>query len=383
MIAAGELPQALVLIEQDGKPLIEITTGFADIERGKPIARDAIFRLYSMSKPITTVAILQLAEAGKLALDDPIGVYLPELADLQVWDGTASDPVRTVSAERPVTILDLLTHTSGITYEFMGDTPVHRYYRTHGVGRATPVTSGKSQVSPAGSLDELITRLGKAPLLHQPGDRFSYGFSTTVLGALIEKVSGETLDAYFQTHIFDPLEMTDTTFVVSDEKASRLVVEYSATAQGLKAVDRLETSEYRDPARLRDGGGALAGTLEDYRHFAQMLANRGVWHGQRVLSAASVDAMFSPRLRTGGGPDLDIPFGLGLGIGDAGTEARGGVPVGAGSWSGSANSYFFADPVHKIVTILMTNELTPGPFMARTWKLRAAIDRATLAMAKR
>lgn len=383
MVAAGELPNALVLIEQDGKPLIEVSTGYSDIEKRTPVTRDAIFRLYSMSKPITTVAIQQLAERGLIALDAPVGTYLPELSDLRVWDGSPDEPVLTVPAGRPVTILDLLTHTSGITYEFMGDTPVHRYYRAHGVGRVTLASSEQPQARPAASLGELVARLGQAPLLHQPGARFSYGFSTTVLGAVIEKVSGETLDAYFQTHIFAPLEMKDTTFVVSDAQAPRLVVEYSASAQGLKAVDRPETSEYRQPDRLRDGGGALAGTLEDYRHFAEMLANRGVWHGKRVVSAASVDAMFSPRLRTGGGPDLDIPFGLGLGIGDAGTEARGGVPVGAGSWSGSANSYFFADPVHKLVTIVMTNELTPGAFMARTWKLRAALDRAALAVAKR
>ncbi len=381
MVAAGELPQALVLIEQHGKPLVEVATGYADIESRKPIAHDAIFRLYSMSKPITSVGVLMLAEQGKLALTDPLGRYLPEMADLRVWDGSAA--ANTVPATRPVTIEDLLLHRSGLTYEFMGDTPVQRWYRENGVARATAVASSGMQVPPAATLDELLARLGKAPLLHQPGARFSYGFSTTVLGAVIERVSGESLDAFLKARILSPLEMKDTAFVVSDAQAPRLVTGYAATAAGLRAVDRPEASEYRDPARLRDGGGALAGTLEDYRHFAEMLAGRGVWHGRRLLRAETVDALFTPRLRTGGGEHLDAPFGYGLAIGDTGTEARGGLPVGAGSWSGSANTYFFADPAHDVVAILMTNELTPGPFEARTWKLREALNRAALAAVRR
>jgi CubicO group peptidase (beta-lactamase class C family) len=381
MVAAGELPQALVLIEQHGKPLVEIATGYADIESHKPIARDAIFRLYSMSKPITSVGVLMLAEQGKLALTDPVGRYLPELADLRVWDGSAE--ANTVAAARPVTIEDLLLHRSGLTYEFMGNTPVQRWYRDNGVARTTAVASTDMPIPPAATLDELVARLGKAPLLHQPGERFSYGFSTTVLGAVIERVSGESLDQFLKTRILEPLEMKDTTFVVCEAQAPRLVTGYAASAGGLKTVDRPETSEYRDPARLRDGGGALAGTLEDYRHFAEMLAGRGAWHGKRLLRPETVDAMFTPRLRTGGGEHLDAPFGYGLAIGDAGTEARGGLPVGAGSWSGSANTYFFADPAHDVVAILMTNELTPGAFEARTWKLREALDRAALAVVKR
>lgn len=383
MVAAGELPQALVLIEQHGKPLIRLSTGYSDIESRRPIAENAIFRLYSMSKPITSVGILMLMEQGKLSLSDPVGKYLPEMADLRVWDGSAADPATTVAAARPVTIEDLLLHRSGLTYEFMGDTPVQRWYRENGVARATAVASTKPQIAPAATLDQLVERLGKAPLLHQPGARFSYGFSTTVLGAVIERVSRESLDTFLKARILDPLEMKDTTFVVSDAQAPRLVTGYVATAAGLKAVDRPETSEYRDPQRLRDGGGALAGTLEDYRHFAEMLANRGEWRGHRLLKPDTIDAMYTPHLRTGGGDHLDAPFGYGVAIGDAGTEARGGLPVGAGSWSGSANTYFFADPKHGLVAILMTNELTPGTFEERTWKLREALDRAALAVATR
>ncbi|WP_313437843.1 serine hydrolase domain-containing protein [Novosphingobium sp.] len=383
MVAAGELPQALVLVEQNGKPLIRISTGYADVETRKPITDDAIFRLYSMSKPITSIGVLMLAEQGKLSLADPVARYLPEMADLRVWDGTARGPATTVSAERPVTIADLLLHRSGLTYEFMGDTPVQRWYREHGVARTTAVASTKVQIAPAATLGQLVERLGKAPLLHQPGARFSYGFSTTVLGAVIERASGQSLEVFLQKRILDPLEMKDTTFVLSDTQAPRLVTGYLATAKGLKAVDRPETSEYRDPERLRDGGGALAGTLEDYRHFAEMLAGGGTWHGRRLLRAETLAALYTPHLRTGGGEALDAPFGYGLAIGDAGTEARGGLPEGAGSWSGSANTYFFADPKHRVVAIVMTNELTPGPFEVRTWRLRKAVNRAALAVIRR
>lgn len=382
MVAAGELPQALVLVEQNGTPMIRISVGYADVESRRPIADDAIFRLYSMSKPITSVGVLMLADQGKLSLADPVGKYLPELADVRVWDGSPGNPAKTLPATRPVTIEDLLLHRSGLTYEFMGDTPVQRGYRENGVVRATAVASKKAPALPAATLDQLVVRLGEAPLLHQPGARFSYGFSTTVLGAVIERVSGQSLESFLKADIFEPLEMKDTTFVLNDTQVPRLVTGYVATVGDLKAVDRSETSEYRDVQRLRDGGGALAGTLKDYSHFAQMLAGRGVWHGRRLLSAKTVDDIYAPRLRTGGGENLDTPFGYGLAVGDARTEARGGLPQGAGSWSGSGNTYFIADPKHGIVAILMTNVLTPAGFESRTWRLRKALNRAVTALAR-
>jgi CubicO group peptidase (beta-lactamase class C family) len=382
MIAAGELPQAEVLIEQRGKPLAQITAGYADVESRRPVGKDAIYRLYSMSKPITSVAILMLWEQGKLALTDPVSKYLPTFANLRVWDGSKRVPATTVPVTRAVTVEDLLLHRSGLTYEFMGDTPVHRWYRDNAVARATAVNTDP-RVGTAGSLDQLVERLAGAPLLHQPGDGFSYGFSTTVLGAIVERASGESLDRYLKAHIFEPLDMKDTTFVVTDEQAKRLVTGYVATADGLKAIDRGPTSEYRDPQRLRDGGGALVGTLADYSHFAAMLAGKGRWHGHRLVKAKTVEAMFIPRLRTGGGPRLDAPFGYGLAIGDTGTQDKGGIPVGAGSWSGSANTYFFADPVHNAVAVLMTNEITPGRFETRTWKLRDALDQAAIKLIRK
>ncbi|MCE7798011.1 beta-lactamase family protein [Sphingobium sufflavum] len=383
MVDKREIPNAIVLVVQDGQPLLSVRVGYSDVEAKVPVADDAIFRLYSMTKPITSVAILMLVEQGRLSLGDPVEQYLPELSALRVYKSGADERLETSALTRSVTIEDLLLHRSGMSYEFMGNTPVHCYYRRHGVSRSTAVASGADQAAPARTLDELVARLGPAPLLHQPGERFSYGFSTTVLGAVVEHVSGEKLDQFLHRHIFDPLAMRDTGFVVDEARLPRLVTNYVAAEGGLQPVDRPGLSEYRDTGRLLDGGGGLVSTMEDYRHFAEMLANRGHWNGRHILKASSVDAMFTPRLRTGGSSQEDTPFGYGLAIGDAETEARGLLPVGAGSWGGSANSFFFADPAHRAVAILMTNVLTPGSFSARTYALRRMLTSATLTVIRR
>lgn len=229
-------------------------------------------------------------------------------------------------------------------------------------------------------MDELIERLAKAPLLHQSGTHFSYSNSTGVLGVVVERASGMALEDFFKARIFGPLNMHDTVMVVDDSRIDRLVTNYAAIEGGVSAIETGEASEYRDPARIRDGGGALAGTLDDYLRFAQMLANRGILDGQRLLRPETVDAMFTPRLATGGQAHEDVLFGYGLGIGDAVSEARGGMPVGAGGWSGSANSYFFVHPRHNLVAVLMTNELAGQPFIERTVKLRSLLDRAGTAL---
>lgn len=375
MIADHRLPNAQVIIAQDGKTLAAFRLGDMDVERKAPLPADAIFRLYSMSKPITSVAAMMLVEQGKLSLDDPVSRYLPAFADMRVYQSGDLDHMVTVPAARPITIRDLLTHSSGLTYQFMGDTPVQQYYRRFGAMRDTAVGKRPGDAPPARDLAQLVDRLGNAPLLHQPGDRFSYGYSTTMLGAVIERASGESLDVFLKRHIFDPLDMPDTGFVVSDAQLPRFVTLYTATADGIAPVETAAASEYRDPARLRDGGGALAGTARDYLHFAEMLANGGIWHGHRLLSSATVTEMMQPHLPTGGKGLEDTQFGYGFAIGDAHSQAIGGLPVGTASWSGSGNTYFFVDPRRHMVALLMTNELASGE---RTETLRKAIDRAAL-----
>lgn len=370
-VAAGQIPGATVVIARDGKRLADITTGWADIERKRPLRRDAIFRFYSMSKPITSVAIMMLAEQGRLKLDDPAETYLPELKGARVYASGDVDKIVTVPANRPMTIADLLTHRSGITYHFAGATPVHQYYRKHGVMRDTPVGRMAGDGPPARSLGELVVRIGRAPLLHQPGEAFAYSYSTTVLGAVIERVSGERLDRYLERTIFAPLGMKDSGFLVSDAQLARFTVLYGP---GMATVEQPATSDYRDPERLLDGGGAIAGTADDYLRFAQMLANGGVLGSKRLLSDKGVDALFAPRGRMGGMGAQTMAFGYGFSLGDAASEASGVQPAGTASWSGSGNTYFFVDRRRRSVALLMTHVL------GSSGSVRASVNRAAVAL---
>lgn len=378
MVADGTLPNAQVIIARNGEDVARFRLGYLDRESGTPLPEDAIFRLYSMTKPITSVAAMMLVEEGRIALDAPISRYLPEFAEMRVYAGGGVDDMTTVAAERAITVRDLMTHSSGLTYNFAGNTPVQLYYRQHGVMRDGGVGRQPSDAPPARTMDELIARLAAAPLLHQPGERFSYSNSTGVLGVLVERASGMPLERFFATRIFAPLEMRDTGFVVSDDQLGRFVTNYAASADGIVPVETAAASEYRNPQRMFDGGGALAGTAEDYLHFAQMLANRGEWNERRLLKPESVDAMFTPLLQTGGQDHENVMFGLGLGIGDAASEAVGGFPAGAGGWAGSGNTYFFANPRYGLVALLMTNELVGPEFTARTVRLRSLLDRAAV-----
>ena len=263
LVDEGAVPGAVALLARHGTVVEKSVEGWRDVAAAKPMTEETIFRLYSMSKPITSVAILMLAEEGQLSLDDPVSKFLPELGHLRVYRSGDVDHMVTEPARHDPTIAELLTHTSGITYHFTGTTPVHAWYRKHGVLRDTPVGRTPEDGPPARSLDELVRRIGKAPLLHQPGEQFAYSYSTTVLGAVIERVSGQSLDAFLQKRIFGPLGMTDTGFFVSDADLDRFVTNYMMTPEGLREIESPETSDYRDHSRLLDGGGAIAGTARD------------------------------------------------------------------------------------------------------------------------
>jgi CubicO group peptidase (beta-lactamase class C family) len=373
LVAEGRIPGATVMIAQNSRTLADVTAGYRDVEARAPLFRDSIFRLYSMSKPITSVAILMLAEQGKLALDDPAEKYLPEWRDMRVYVSGGMADMVTEPVERPITIGDLLTHTSGITYHFTGSTPVHQYYREHGVMRDTPVGRTPEDGPPARNLDELVARLGQAPMLNQPGQEFAYSYSTTVLGAVVERASGERLDRFLERHLFGPLGMDHTGFFVRDPDLPHFTTLYTAGLDGLAVTELPARSDYRDPNRLLDGGGAIAGTADDYLRFAQMLANGGSLDGTRILSEESVAAMLVPRVRIGG-PGADTAwFGYGLALGTAQSERDGGLPAGGGSWSGSGNTYFFIDPRRRGVALLMTHFLG-GAEVQRD--LRGLVDRS-------
>lgn len=371
-VQSKTIPGAEVIITKEGRSLADVRVGWLDVENHVALPKDAIFRLYSMSKPITSVGIMMLVERGKLKLDDPVEKYLPEFRDLRVYVSGDLDHMVTEPIKRSITIADLLTHTSGITYHFTGTTPVHQFYRKYGVMRDTPVGRMPGDGAPAASLDELVARIGKAPLLAQPGAAFNYSYSTTMLGAVIERASGQRLDRFLADNLFKPLGMRETGFFVDDAALPRFTVLYQSGPNGVTPNEQPATSDYRSHGRLLDGGGAIASTTDDYLKFAQMLANGGTLNGVRILKSATVDEMFKPRVKLAGlGPE-SMMFGYGFSIGDAASAASGAQPAGTASWSGSGNTYFFVDRKHRAVALLMTHVL------GSSGQVRADVNRAAV-----
>lgn len=366
LVDQGKIPGAVTLVARDGKLVHSSVVGYQDIASRTPMRMDTIFRFYSMSKPITSVAILMLMEQGKLRLDDPASKFIPQFASLRVYKSGRLDDMVTEPLQRPMTIADLLTHTSGITYHFTGSTPVHQYYRKHGVKRNTPVGSLPTDGPAAPSLEVLVDRIAKAPLLHQPGERFSYSYSTTVLGYIVERVSGMSIDRFLQERLFAPLGMKQTGFFVAGPALERLVSNYVWSGDALQVIETPATTDYSDRSRLLDGGGALAGTAADYLRFAQMLANGGELDGVRILKPETVRLMFtnhlSPSIRwdLGAAPGVQFEFGYGVSIGNESTARAGTMPIGTGGWDGSGNTFFWADLQRRQATVFMT-QVIAGP----------------------
>lgn len=368
LVDQHKIPGAVTLIARDGELIHASVVGYQDIAARQPMRRDTLFRFYSMSKPITSVAILMLMEQGKLRLEDPVAKFLPKFAHVRVYESGGLEDMVTEPARRPVTIADLLTHTSGITYHFTGSTPVHQYYRKHGVKRNTPVGSLPEDGPAAPNLDVLMDRIAAAPLLHQPGERFSYSYSTTVLGAVVERISGQRLDRYLKQSLFEPLGMKSTGFLVEGADLRRFVSNYVWNGEALQVIETAANTDYADRSRLLDGGGALAGSAEDYLRFAQMLANGGELDGVRYLKPETVRLMFTNHLPPslpvdiGAAPGIDFAFGYGVAIGNDSTARAGLLPVGGGGWDGSGHTFFWADLQRKQAAVFMTQVISAkGP----------------------
>ena len=363
LVSQGLMPGSVTYIVKDGEVQFHHINGYQDIATKTPIDDNTLFRWYSMSKPITSVAIMMLQDAGKLSVNDPLEKYLPEFKNLRVYASGELDNMHTVPATRAVTIDDLLAHKSGLTYHFTGTTPVHQYYRKYGVKRDTPVGSLPTDGAPAKNLQQLSERLGKAPLLHQPGERFTYSYSTTVLGHVIEQVSGMPLDRFLQQQLFQPLGMQHTGFFVTGAELDHFVTNYVMSDSGLQAIETRQTTDYKDKNRLLDGGGALAGTGADYLKFASMLANGGVYQGKRFLSEATIKAMFTAHITIDNfGNDAPIGFGYGFAIGSQATQNMGFMPDNTYGWAGSGNTLFWLNPQTREVMVFMTQVITPPPY---------------------
>ncbi|HSB11106.1 MAG TPA: serine hydrolase domain-containing protein [Blastocatellia bacterium] len=349
-VAKGHIPGAIGLIARRGKIGYFETYGFQDKESAIPMRKDTIFRMYSMTKPITGVAVMILYEEGKFFLTDPVSKYLPELANMKVavveTDPHTGKKTRyTVPARREITILDLLRHTSGIDYAGPEDADGKRIYEKLG-------TNSLDQ-----TIGDMVKKIGQAPLVHQPGTRWEYGLSMDVLARLVEVVSGQAYDRFLEQRIFKPLGMNDTGYTVSPEKANRFAKLY-APAEGwtIKVNTTPAQNSYLKPAVNFGGGSQSVSTAADYLRFCQMLLNGGELDGVRILSRKTVELMTSDHLGDMPRSAL-LPAGYGFGFTMAVSHGAGKTGVlgseGEYFWGGAAGTRFWIDPKEQMVGIFM------------------------------
>ncbi|MGO4815220.1 serine hydrolase domain-containing protein [Cupriavidus sp. 2MCAB6] len=374
-VATGKLPGALIQVWRRGELVLNSALGLADRERQVPLAEDSIFRIYSMSKPVTSVAVMMLVEECKIALDDPVGKYIPAWENLGVYNGGFMESFQTRQATRPMLVVDLLRHTSGLTYGFQQNTNVDAAYRKLKLG----------ELATDGTLDDMIEKLAKLPLEFSPGEAWNYSVSTDVLGYLVGKVSGIPFETFLKERIFDPLGMVDTAFHVPEEKASRFCACYAVGTLGSKVVSTREpvlqddplTSPYLKPPGFISGGGGLVSTAADYMRFARMLLQGGELDGVRLLGTKTLTLMTSNHLPGG----VDLPRmsrsmfseanydGVGFGLGFATTVAPAAtlIPGSAGDffWGGAASTFFWVDPQEDLIGLFLTQLLPSSAYPVR------------------
>jgi CubicO group peptidase (beta-lactamase class C family) len=375
----GRLAGWLAVVTRDGQIVHVGTGGQRDMEAGAPVELDTIWRIYSMTKPVTSVAAMMLYEEGAFELTDEIARWLPEFADVRVFTGGSSLKPVTGSATEPIRAWHLLTHTSGLTYGFHYAHPVDAMYRAAGFEWGTPRGM---------DLAECCRAWAALPLLFQPGAEWNYSVATDVLGRLVEVVSGQSLDAFFADRIFGPLGMGETAFFAGEQDAPRLAALYTADPATGRAVreDRMGSAALRRPDCL-SGGGGLVSTAADYHRFTQMLLNGGVLDGVRLLGSRTVRFMRSNHLP--GGVDLEafgrplfaettfhgIGFGLGFSVVDNPVANR--VPTSRGefAWGGAASTAFWVDPAEGITALFFTQLLPSSTHPIRS-QLRQLVYQA-------
>ncbi len=379
MVTKQIAPGAVVMVEQRGRIVYSASYGQADAETKVPMRDDALFRIYSMTKPVTSVAVMQLVERGKLSLDTPVARFIPEFGKATVWTGAKGNPPETEPLKRPITIRDLLTHSAGLTYASSADNPIHRLYLTRGIpagpGVAPPPKDGSAPIATAAVL---ASRIAPIPLMNQPGTRMTYGNATDVLGRVVEVVSGQRLSAYIERNILRPLGMTSTTFHLAPGAARRLTSAYTTATQipstsdnvlgaadpaALKAIkpfriDAGATSIFLKPEPLEYGGAGLVGSTKDYLRFTRMLREGGRIGRMRILSRRSVDLMradqLTPEARAASTMLGGLGFGYGFALRLAPTSAHPVFPQCGYFWGGAASTFFWVDPVGETSGVVMT-----------------------------
>jgi len=362
----GKLAGLSTLVARRGRVVHNVCCGLADQARGTAMAPDTIVRIYSMTKPLTSTAIMMLYEEGRFQLDDPITRFLPCFSNMRVFAGGTRGKIETVPAERDITFRDLLTHTSGLTYGFMESTLVDARYRETGVNFQAD----------EGNLGEMVERVAALPLLAQPGAEWNYSVATDVLGHLVAVISGQSFDSFLQERVIGPLGMTDTGFHVPPEKLPRFAANYVRGGDGnLLLADDPVKSRYGAPRAICSGGGGLVSTAADYLRFCQMMLNKGELDGVRLLGRKSVALMTNNHLR-GDMADMGQPrfsestyTGVGFGLGfsvmiDPAKAQILGTP-GEYAWGGAASTAFWVDPAEELAVILLTQLMPSSTYPLR------------------
>ena len=372
---SGRFAGMQILVYRRGHIAHFTSQGFADLERRQPVGEDTIYRIYSMTKPITSVALMMLVEEGLIGIEDPVHKYIPSWKDLRVYvSGTWPDFVAR-PCERPMLVIDLLRHTSGLTYGFQQRTPVDAAYRALKIG----------EVEKSGTLQSMIDQLAGLPLEFSPGQAWNYSVSTDVVGWLVQLISGMTFEDFVQTRILDPLEMHDTGFFVPPSKAHRLAACYAADGKGGKTLlDDPATSTFLQPPDFISGGGGLVSTAKDYLTFARVLLNGGSLGDVRLIGRKTLDLMTANHLP--GGRDLSqmsislfsentfsgVGFGLGFSVttNPAATMLAG--SAGEFAWGGAASTAFWVDPREELIVLAMA-QFVPSTLYPVRRELRSMI----------
>lgn len=352
LIAQKRLAGAAVMITRKGSVVYNKTFGLRDIENKKPMEGDTIFRIYSMSKAITSAAAMILSDEGKLSIDDPVAKHLPEFKNVRVWkEGKAAAPTELL------TVKDLLCHTSGFSYGGTGHPAVDQIHKD-----ADPFAREKT-------LAEFSVSMATIPMAFEPGQGWIYGVSTDLLGAVVQSASGTPFDQFLQERIFKPLAMVDTGFVIPEGKLDRLAVVYNSNKRGKLTNDEHDDFSYTTEAKLPSGGGGLASTIRDYTRFLQMIANGGELQGVRILKAKTVAEMTRNHLvgpampiRFPGNVRLGTGFGLGFSVKIANTDWNRDGRIGEYGWGGLLSTHYWVSPKDELVVVTMEQTL-PYDFM--------------------
>lgn len=365
-IDEGNTPGITTMIARHGEIVHFETYGYQDIANKTPIDENTIFRIYSMSKPITGVALMMLYEEGKFTLSDPVSKYIPEFKGMKVVDDYWSPNPELVDAKHEMTIRELMSHSAGFTYGIFGDTYVDKLYREADV------------LNYHSTLKDMATSLSKIPLLYQPGGGYFYSISVDVQSYLVEVLSGMSFRDFLKERLFTPLKMLDTDFWVPEEKMKRFAEVYQRKeGEALKLsteVVGLDPNVFKKPVTLFSGGGGLVSTTMDYMRFCQMLLNGGELDGQRILGPRTVDLMSMNQLPEGikgpGGKDFGIDFAVVK-------NGRNGSSVGEYSWGGMAGTWFWIDPVEDLIFVGMRQQFGQRPDLeniARRLTYQAVIE---------